>query len=106
MAHYPGYLNPLVCFLPDMPDWSILDISALDNTLCGLPVPNSYSRLFFTWIIASGAENVLGSIQLMQCCLYANQHNTFPHSFGITSHLELLQIPGQKVGQAAGRLSF
>ncbi len=39
MSHYPGSLNPLVCFLCDFPDWNSLDKSALDNALQGLPVP-------------------------------------------------------------------
>ena len=39
MAHYPGSRNPLVRFLSDVPDWSILDSAALNNALQGLPVP-------------------------------------------------------------------
>jgi hypothetical protein len=39
MAHYPGSRNPLVRFLFDVPDWSVLDTAALDKALRGLPVP-------------------------------------------------------------------
>ena len=38
-AHYPGSRNPLVRFLSDVPDWSVLDTADLDKALRGLPVP-------------------------------------------------------------------
>jgi hypothetical protein len=39
-APYPGSRNPLVLFLSDVPDWSVLDKAALDKALQleGLPV--------------------------------------------------------------------
>jgi hypothetical protein len=41
MAHYLGSLNPLVSFLSDVQDWSVLDKSALVKALQELPVPMS-----------------------------------------------------------------
>jgi hypothetical protein len=39
MAHNPGSLDPLACFLSTVPDWGVLDKMALDNAIRGLPVP-------------------------------------------------------------------
>ncbi len=37
--HYPGSRNPLVRFICDVPDWSVLDKAALGNVLSQLQVP-------------------------------------------------------------------
>ncbi len=39
MAHYPGLQDPLAHFLSTVPDWSVMDKVAVDNSIKGLPVP-------------------------------------------------------------------
>jgi hypothetical protein len=39
MQHYPAPRDPLVRFLADVPDWSVLDQAALQNAIGQLPVP-------------------------------------------------------------------
>ena len=39
MQHYPAPRDPLVSFLADVPDWSVLDQEALQNAIGQLPVP-------------------------------------------------------------------
>ncbi len=39
MQHYAAPQDPLVFFLADVPDWSVLDQAALQNAIGQLPVP-------------------------------------------------------------------